>query len=102
MARTLPLHRMVPSAPLEGSALTEAPVTPSEISQCIREAMGSQGGSMGASPDYVFLVLGCPLMRSGPSFIKFVSSRISHLPFLSVLLTLTNSTWDDASRGTLC
>lgn len=86
MVHALPLHRMAPSAPLEGTVLTWTPVDPFEIAWCIRDAMGSQGGSMGATPDYVFLAPGCPLMRPEPGFIKFVCPRFSCLPLFIHLI----------------
>jgi hypothetical protein len=102
MVRALPLHWMVPGAPLEGTVLTEAPVAFSEISQCIKDTMDSQEGSMGVTLDYSFPVPRCPPMRPKPSFIEFVSSRSFRLPSLSVPLILNDPAWDDVSQGISC
>lgn len=81
MVRALALHRMALGVSLEGMVLTEAPVDPTEITRCIRDMMGSQGGSIGATPDYVFPAPGCPPMHLEPGFVEFVSPCFSRLPF---------------------
>lgn len=73
MARTLPLHRMVPVAPLEGVVVIEAMPDDDEIVRRIWDAMEPQKDSRGAIIEFMFPVPGCPPMRPEPGFIEFVS-----------------------------
>ena len=73
MACVLPLDQMVPRAPFEGTVLVDEALPPSEVAQCIKEAMEPSKDTPGVVLDFVFLVLGHPLMRLEPGFIDFVS-----------------------------
>ena len=74
MKRALPLHMMVPGVSLEGMALAEGALSPSEVAQCIKEAMEPSRDDAGAILDFVYPVPGHPPMRPEPGFIDFVSS----------------------------
>ena len=73
MVCMLPLHQMVAGAPLEGMALVDKVLPPSEVAQRIKEAMEPSKDSAGVVLDFVFPVLRHPPMRPEPGFIDFVS-----------------------------
>ena len=60
MRRALPLHMMVPGASLDGMALVEGALSPSEVAQCIKEAMEPSRDDIGVVLEFVYLVLGHP------------------------------------------
>ena len=73
MTRALPLHQMVPGASFEGTMLVDEALRPSEVVQCIKEAIKPTKDSVGAVLDFMYLVPGHPPMRPEPGFIDFVS-----------------------------
>jgi hypothetical protein len=73
MARVLLMHRMVPVARLEGTALIEGPLADSEIAQHLKEVMDALKDSSGATIEFVYPVPRYPPMRPEPSFVSFVS-----------------------------
>jgi hypothetical protein len=77
MAHALPLYRMTPDAPLEGTVLAEGPLTNSKIMQRIKEAIEPTRDSSGAILDFVYLVPRHPLMQPNTGFIEFVSFPLS-------------------------
>ena len=81
MSHMLPLHQMAPRASLDGTALTDGVLSPSEVAQRIKEAMEPLKDGAGIILDFVYLVPGHPPMRQEPGFIDFVSSL-----FLCLLL----------------
>ena len=74
MRRALPLHMMAPGASLDGTALADGALSPSEVVQRIKEAMELSKDTDGVVLDFVYPVPGHPLMRPKPGFIDFVSS----------------------------
>jgi len=54
---------MVPEASFEGTTLADDALSPSEVAQCIKEAMEPTKDSVGAILDFVYLVPGYPPMR---------------------------------------
>jgi len=65
---------MVLGALLDGTALAEGALAPSEVAQCIKEVMEPLRNDAGAALDFVYLVPRHPLMRLEPGYIDFVSS----------------------------
>ena len=82
MVCMLPLHQMVAGAPLEGMALVDKVLPPSEVAQRIKEAMEPSKDTAGVVLDFVYPVPGHPPMRSEPGFVNFVS-----FPFPCLLFT---------------
>ena len=82
MARVLPLHQMVPRAPLEGTTLVDEALPSSEVAQRIKEAMEPSKDTTGVILDFVFPVPGHPPMRPEPGYIDFVSSLSMCLLFI--------------------
>ena len=74
MSRALPLYLMVPGASLEGMALVDKVLPPSEVVQRIKEAMEPLKDNTGVVLDFIYPVPGHPPMRPEPGFIDFVSS----------------------------
>ena len=74
MRRALPLHMMAFRASLDGMMLAEGALSPSEVAQCIKEAMEPLRDDAGAALDFVYPVAGHPPMRSELGYIDFVSS----------------------------
>ena len=83
MRRVLPLHMMASGASLDGTTLTEEALSPSEVVQCIKEAMEPSRDDAGAILDFVYLVPRHPPMRPEPGYIVFVSFLSSCLLFNS-------------------
>ena len=81
MRRALPLYTMAPGVLLEGTALTEGALSPSEVAQCIKEAMEPPRDNVGAILDFVYPVLGHPSMRPELGYVVFVSFPFSCLLF---------------------
>ena len=81
MRHALPLHMMAPGVVLDGTALTEGALSPSEVAQRIKEAMEPSRDDVGTILDFVYLVPGHPLMRLEPGYIDFVSSLFPCLLF---------------------
>ena len=81
MRRTLPLHMMAPGASLDGTALAEGALSPSEVAQRIKVAMEPSWDDTGAILDFVYPVLGHPPMWLEPCYIDFVSSFSPCLSF---------------------
>ena len=73
MAHALPLHQMVPGASSKGTVLVDKVLLPSEVAQCIKEAMEPLKDTAGVVLDFVFPVLRHPPMRPEPGFIDFIS-----------------------------
>ena len=73
MARALPLQQMVPGVSFEGTVLVDEALPPSEVAQCIKEAMEPLKDTTGVVLDFVFSVPGHPPMRPEPGFVDFVS-----------------------------
>ena len=74
MRRALPLHMMAPEVALDGTTLTEGAFSPSKVAQRIKEAMDPSKDNTDVVLEFVYPVLGNPLMRSEPGFIDFISS----------------------------
>ena len=62
MVRALPLHRMVPGVPFEGTVLIDEALPPSKVAQRIKEAMEPSKDTAGATLDHVYPVPGHPPM----------------------------------------
>ena len=60
MAHALPLHLMSPRASFDRTALAEGALSPSEVAQCIKEAMEPPWYDAGTVLDFVYLVPGHP------------------------------------------
>ena len=73
MRRALPLHMMAPGVSLEGTALVEGVLSPSEVAQRIKEAMEPSRDSAGAPLEFLYPVPGHPPMRPEPGYIVLVS-----------------------------
>ena len=73
MRRALPLHMMAPGASLDGTVLAEGALSPSEVAQCIKEAMEPSQDSAGGPLDFVYPVLGHILMWLELGYIVLVS-----------------------------
>ena len=84
MNRVLPLYLMVPRASLDGMALVDEVLPPSKVAQRIKEVMEPLKDSAGIVLDFVYPVLGHPLMRLKLGFIDFISSLFSCLLFTSI------------------
>ena len=82
MARVLPLHQMAPGASFEGTVLVDEALPPSKVAHHINEAMEPSKDTAGVILDFVFLVMGHPLMRPESGFIDFVSF---HSPYSFLL-----------------
>ena len=74
MAHMLPLHQMVSKASFEGTVLVDEELPPSEVAQRIKEAMEPSKDNAGVVLDFVYPVLGHPLMWPESGFIDFISS----------------------------
>ena len=74
MRCALPLHMMVPGASLDGTALTEGALSPSDVAQRIKEAMEPSKDDAGIVLDFMYPVPGHPPVRPEPGYIDFVSS----------------------------
>ena len=81
MRRALPLHMMAPEVALDGTALTEGALSPSEVAQRIKEAMEPSQDNASTILDFVYPVLGHPLMRPELGYIVFISFLSSCLFF---------------------
>ena len=64
---------MVPGASFEGTVLSDEALPPSEVAQCIKEAMEPMKDSVSAVLDFMYPVPGHPPMRTEPRFVEFVS-----------------------------
>ena len=62
MTCALPLHMMVPEVSLDGTALAEGALSPSEVAQHIKEVMEPSWDDVGAPLDFIYLVSGHPSM----------------------------------------
>ena len=85
MSRALPLYLMVPGASLDGMALADEALSPSEVAQHIKEVMESPRDSAGAPLDFVYPVPSHPPMCPEPGYIILVS-----FPFLMPSLQLNS------------
>ena len=85
MSRALPLYLMVPRALLEGTALVDEALLPTEMAQCIKEAMEPSKDNAGVVLDFMYPVPGHPPMRPEPGYIDFVSSLSPCLLFTRIL-----------------
>jgi len=82
MSHVLPLYLMVPEVSLEGTALADDVLPPTEVAQQIKEAMEPSKDSVGVVLDFMYPMPGHPLMRPEPGFIDFISS-----PFPCIFFT---------------
>jgi hypothetical protein len=73
MACTLPLYQMAPDAPLEGTVLAEGALPNAKIVQRIKEVMEAVWDMAGVILNFVYPVLGNPVMRPDASFVEFIS-----------------------------
>jgi hypothetical protein len=73
MARALPLYQMVPEASFKGTVLVDEALPYSKVAQLIKEAMEPMKDSAGAVLDFVYPVLGHPLMRPELGFVDFIN-----------------------------
>jgi len=73
MRRALPLYAMAPEASFEGTTLAKEALSPSEITQRIKEAMEPSWDSAGAPLEFVYPVPGHPRMRLELGYIVLVS-----------------------------
>ena len=60
MSHALPLYLMAPGASLDGTALAEGALSPSEVAQRIKEAMEPPRDDVGAVLEFVYPVPGHP------------------------------------------
>ena len=74
MSRMLPLYLMVPGASLDGTALADEALSPSEVVQRIKEAMEPSKDNAGVILDFVYPVPGHPPMQPKQGYINFISS----------------------------
>ena len=80
MSHVLPLYLMGLGASLEGTVLVDK-APPSEVAQCIKEVMEPLKDNAGVVLDFVYPMLGHPLMRPELGFINFVRSLFPCLLF---------------------
>ena len=73
MARVLPLHRMMPGMPFEGTVLVDEALPFSEVAQRIKEAIEPAKDSKGSVLDIMYPMPGHPPMRPEPGFFEFVN-----------------------------
>ena len=101
MTRALPLYAMVPEASFDGTVLAEGALPNSKIAQRIKEAMELSWDNVGAPLNFIYLVLGHPLMRPEPGHVVFVSLPFLCLLFNRFLMPLdSNFERGGTSRGT--
>ena len=81
MMRALPLYAMAPNASFDVTALAKGALSNSEIAQHIREAMEPSWDDTGTPIDFIYPMLGHPLMRPEPGHVVFVSFPFSCLLF---------------------
>jgi len=81
MTRTLLVYVMVPEASFDGTTLAEGTLPNSKIAQRINEAMEPLWDDTGAALDFVYPVLGHPLMQPEPGYVVFISFPFSYLLF---------------------
>ena len=81
MMRAFPLYTMALEASFNGTALAEGTLPNSKIAQCIKEAMGPLWDNTGAALNFIYQVLGHPLMWPEPGYVVFVSFPFSFLLF---------------------
>ena len=81
MMRVLPLYAMAPVASFDGTTLAEGALPHSEVAQRIKEAMEPSWDDAAAPLDFVYPVLGHPLMRPEPGHVVFVSFPSSYSLF---------------------
>ena len=79
--RVLPLNAMAPEASFDGTTLAEGKLPNSQITQRIKEAMEPLRDDAGATLDFVYPVLGHPLMQPEPGYVVFISFPFSYLLF---------------------
>ena len=81
MRRALLLYAMAPKALFDGTALVEGALSPSKVTQRIKEAMEPSRDDVGAPLDFMYLVPGHPPMWPKPGYIVFISFLSSCLLF---------------------
>ena len=81
MRRPLPLYAMAPGASFDRMTFAEEALSPSEVTQRIKEAMEPSWDDIGVPLDFMYLVMGHPLMRPETGYIAFVSFLSSCLLF---------------------
>ena len=82
MTRALPLYTMAPEALFDGTTLTEGMLPNSKITQRIKEAMEPLWDDMGATLNFIYPVLGHPLMWLEPVYVVLISFPFS-CPFFN-------------------
>ena len=73
MMRVLLLYVTAPEASFDGTTLAEGALPNFDIAQQIKEAMEPSWDDAGAPLDFIYPVLGHPLMRSKLGYIVFIS-----------------------------
>ena len=81
MTRALPLYAIAPEVSFDGTTLTEGTLPNSEITQRIKEVVGPLQDDAGAALDFIYPVLGHPLMRPKLGYVVFISFPFSCLLF---------------------
>ena len=81
MTRVLPLYAMVPKASFDRTALAEGTLPNFEIVQRIKEAMEPLCDNTGGPLNFIYPMLGHPLMQLEPRHVIFVSFLFSCLLF---------------------
>ena len=81
MTCALPLYAMAPKASFDGTTLAEGTLPNSETTQRIKEAMEPLWDDTGAPLNFVYPVLGHPLMRPKLGHVVFISFSSSYLLF---------------------
>jgi len=81
MRRALLLYAMAPKALFDGTALVEGALSPSKVTQRIKEAMEPSRDNAGAPLDFVYPVPRHASMWPEPGYIIFVSFHSSCLLF---------------------
>ena len=81
MMCALPLYTMTSEASFDETALAEGTLPNSEITQRIKEVVEPLRDDAGAALDFIYPVLGHPLMRLEPGHVIFVIFPFSCLLF---------------------
>ena len=81
MRHVLPVYVMAPEASFDETTLAEGALSHSEVVQRIKEAMEPSRDDTGTPLDFVYSVLGHPLMRLELGYVILVSFLSSCLLF---------------------
>ena len=77
MMLALSLYMMAPEASFDETVIADGALPHSEVAQCIKEAMEPSWDDAGPPLDFIYPVLGHPLMQPEPGHFVFIS-----FPFL--------------------